>query len=443
MLTGLYAQSQQVAGSINDKFTSVYHAGGNNVHFINVKFFGSSMNIKSVNTTTGVNHDFSFNGIKVKKGLSFPLVSENNVYQISTSTDLKNYYLYSDVSFHVWTPGTGDSIYRFPQSLLGEVVRYALADDDNIYLMTDRGECGFSEAEIYASPHRLLRFSRKDGIFKEISYGLPMNIPDNTYSFWFPLRIGNGFTEWYRTKVVNKEFVYEITRLDSAGNDLWTKEITSKISIKIPEFAPDVDYSNGEIYYDYENSIGEYDTVTNTKKYSLQAVAPLRYIPGAGKYLTWSRVSVFGKSSFTGFYFMVLDHELSVLHTDEKEGLVKNPELTEKLPKFARTKTYVGINEKGEVFINNHYQTINEKTVAIKSWLHNGNLFTESEFELSLENLTHDYYCGFETDAKNRSLIKGIKKDALKTLDVITTKSGVFYFSRAQKEDNLILFPKN
>lgn len=447
--------AQEPIGSVAYKNGGVFYSNGHNIFITGFK--NNTVTATCLNTLDNSLKEYEFpkggsnrtvtksqsvknnsNDIaKAQRAVSvFLLMGQNYLYQIEQSSDRPKNGLYDHLTIVAWNGKDAAEEYVFPDRLMGSKIRYSIANDEYIYFLLDRALSGFSESKIYATPHLLLRFNRKTSTLSTLNYNLPDNENNPFTSFWFPLRIENEFTEWYRTKKLNDKFIYEIKRINIDGLLTLSKDFTSSISTKFPEHFSEPPKQSTNLYYTSDAFI-TVDTATKKTHYSLLNLAPLHYSKLAQKYFTTTKVVSYGETAGHGAYIMVIENDLDLHKSYEFGDFIKNFDLMAQLPKFMNTSLQTLFNNDGTFYFNVQYLNYKDKIVAQRNHEYNSAKLNKGNFDLSLNNIKSDLYPGFSKDKEIREKIKGVKPEDFDNAYYLFTGNGMFYYFPSRKEKNI------
>jgi hypothetical protein len=404
--------AQPPMGSMRLVNQSLIFANGNQAYSFGPqggKYVATCIQIEKKNITQA---EISF--AKKAFSSSFICMGKNNIYLVQQSSSKSKNGLFDDLRITCWDGQNAPQEYDFPGYLDGAVIRYAIADDEQIYFLTDQQLSGFSETEVYQCKHNLLRFTKADYFLRKINYGLSIQEDSPFTSFWFPLRIENSFTEWYRAKYKDKRIVFEVQKLNTNGNNLSSTEVSCDLSpgiIPNNSFTPSGEsnmYHNSEAFF-------KMDTIVKVQATSMLTLALLQYNAFNHEYFTTFKIYAEDAIGREGFYLMTLDSNLNIIHRFENYEIIKNPTLTALLPDFSKTDYKVMFNNQGNMFLNIEYRNYVNKIVGTKSYEWKENNWVEVVTKLDFDRLKGFYYPGFGVDEKCRSLLQGVKPNLKNT----------------------------
>lgn len=427
--------SQNAIGYVKNKNTSIYYNSGSRVFFCSLK--SSGYTVSCVDLDSAKITETQLSGASGRISSSYVVVGINNFYLINQVAKKDDRGMFPDVIITSWDGKTEPKKYEFPGRWNGEL-RYAIANDRDIYFMLDVMPASFSEESVYRTKHSLLHLNLVSGTLSEIPCPLSMNYSEPQCSFWCPLRIGDNFTEWYRTKMVNKKFSYEITRLDINGREVWTKTIASQMSKNNPDFVPELPrYCNNVL--STSSVWSERDTVRKITSFSLLTIAPLNYVPETNQYFSVAHVSEFKEKYKRGVCVLLLDSALSVVQSVEHPSLIQGhdrmnvgPQEFESVSVFAAFTEahtpYLSVvfkKRNGKVIDKRMYKLVDETPLAAYTSLY------------SFEKMTGNFFPGYDAEKKRREQLSALPADALNDAMFLCTPKGTLYYLPDEKDVNV------
>jgi hypothetical protein len=428
--------AQTPIGTFHQKYDDLSYAGGNNVFIVGLK--GMHAIAACVNTVdqTFSEYEFTKPGKGVHVSSSFSFMGKDCLYEVEQIAKSSKSGLYDNLHITSWNGKDAPREFDFDQQLMASKIRYAIANDNFIYFLLDQQIPGVAEEDIYRIRHLMIRVDCKNGLLKHINYALPSNENLQFVSYWCPLRIGDNFTEWYRTKAIDNKFIYEIKRLDMDGLVISSSEITSQISTGIPE-SPAVSFSNSpNIFHDYDCFYRE-DTVNKVKAISLLAFAPLIYIEGAEKYMTTSKVTTYGENGTQGIYLMIAEEGLDLNKSYEFNDVIKNIEIVKEIPKMDNADYHVALDNNGSIYINVQYLNFRKKIIDVRNYELLGSSPEKSSSTISFDKMEGMTFPGFENESQTRKVINDVKLDLLNKAMFVCTGKGILYFIPEKKDGNI------
>ncbi|HTF03060.1 MAG TPA: hypothetical protein VK826_03510, partial [Bacteroidia bacterium] len=389
-----------------------------------------------VDTDSSVVRETDFSRIKEKQVYSFVVAGVNSFYKIDQSSPM-NTGLYSTLTVTRWDGKTEPKVFTAPGPLNGKI-RYAIANDEDLYFLVDREVTEFSEGQIYAARHALLRFNISTGILMEIPYLLSAKRENAGTSFWAPLRIGKDFTEWYRT-MSGKIFDYEIVRLDASGRLLFSR-IVHGVNWT-PDFVPEFSDIASNIFRE-QTSLALHDSATKQTMYSLLTVAPLTYMPQTDQYFALSHFSSLEGTYARGIHVLLLNTDLSTVLSYNHKFLIQGGKLAQDVGSFATASVNAAFSADSTIYLQVVYKKLTGKVVARKSYAVRNGEITEFTVPFSLVASGGYLYPGFDADQKLRAEIKDVKAKDLDEARFVYTGKWMVYFIPSRKEEN-VFFIKN
>jgi hypothetical protein len=385
------------------------------------------------------NNSLSFAEIpRTKKSFtsSFTLMGKNNLYLIEQTASKSKNGLFDDINIICWNGKDAPQEYNFPGYLNGSVIRYAIADDEQIYFLTDDQVCGFTEPELYGCKHNLLHFTRTDYFLRKINYGLSVKEDSPFTSFWFPLRIEKDFTEWYRVKYRDKKILFEVQQLNSSGNHLSATEIGCDLSPGLIPTNTETAGREANIYFDFD-AFSVTDTSLKTEITSMLTLALLQYNDFNHQYFTTFKLYANDAIGHEGFYLMVLDSNLQRIFNYESYEMIKNPTLTASLPDFSKTDYKIAFNNQGNLFLSVEYKNYGNKVMAHKAYTWQNQTWVELNTPIQFNHLKGFHYPGFIADEQSRSMLLGIKPNIKYSPYVVYTGKNLLYIFPSLHKNNV------
>jgi hypothetical protein len=432
ILVSFILNAQSSIGTVKPN-TQVLFNGGDNA-FIG-DFVAGKFEIACINTTEGKITQTTITPLKSSFSNSFFIVGKNHLYLIEESADRSKNGMYNDLKITAWDGKENPVEYNFFGQLNNSRIKYAIANDEEIYFLTDEEPTTFDERSIYAGKHSIARFSRNDIQFKNLKYNLSSNMETAFTSFWFPLRIGKDFCEWYRTKAINTRLFFEVQRIDKSGVLLAAKEFELGLYAGVPPGLPDLPDRTANIYFNYD-AFTVKDTSLGQQVYSMLATAILQYNDEMGKYFTSAKSYTPTDIYIQGVYYMILDDQLNVVAAYEDPEVIKNNILTASLPKFMNTEYRIAFNKDGDPFLSVYYSNWSKKTVAEKHYELKAGKWQEVQVSAGLKRLNGNIYPGFSIDKVWRSNTL-LKSDLLQAANFAYNGKGMIFILPKLKTNNV------
>jgi hypothetical protein len=426
--------AQSPIGTVQLVDGNLLFANGNQAYSLKNK--GGTLHITCIHIETRslIQGEFTFS--KSRFASSFILLGKNSIYLVEQSSATWQNGLFDDVRILCWNGKDGIEEYNFPGYLNGGVIRYALADDEQMYFLTDQQHSGFSESDIYQCKHNLLHFTRSNYLLRKINYGLSV-VEDSPFtSFWFPLRIETHLTEWYRVKYRNKKIVFEVQQLQPSGNNISSTEITCDLSPGLIPSNTETPPNEANIYYDFR-TFSMTDTSLKTEVTSMLTLALLQYNSFNHQYFSTFKLYADDAKGHEGFYFMLLDSNLNTVQTYETYEMIKNPTLTASLPDFSKTNYKISFNNQGGIFLSVEYTTYLNKLQAHKAYTWKNNAWVEVNTYIRFDRLKGFQYPGFIADEKCRTQLSGMNSNLMNTPYMVCTGKNMLYIFPTLGKNNV------
>lgn len=429
----LYAQNS--LGTVKPNVEILFNGGDN--AFVG-GYHAGKYDVACINTTLGKVTQTEFFGISSSFTSSFFVLGKNHIYLVEQSASRSKNDMYDDLKITAWDGNNSPVEYNFPGMLNASRIRYAIANDEEMYFLLDEEPLGFDERSIYNGKHGMARFNRNDYQFKKIKYNLSSTMETAFVSFWFPLRINKDFCEFYRTKAVNTRLFFEVQKIDKSGTLLSNKEFELGMSAGVPQSTPTLPDGANNIYFDYDVFVKK-DTSTGEYLNSMLSTAILAYNEEMGKYFTLAKSFTPTDIYIQGVYYMLLDDELNVVASYEDPEVIKNNTIVASLPKFAGADFKMAFNKNGEPFLSIYYTNWSKKIVAEKHFELKDGKWKEAVVFTGLKKLSGNLYPGFSTDMQLRSG-SILKPDLLKEAIFAYTGKGMILVLPKLKTNNVYFF---